>query len=59
MTIDTQTAVALGLPIIGGLVWLIRLEGKVQLNQRLTEDLIDDVKYIRSRIDAAINGHHD
>lgn len=57
MSMDPQTAVAIGLPIIGGLVWLIRLEGRINLNERLTNGLIDDVRYIRERIDAALSGH--
>ena len=59
MSMDPQLALAVGLPVIGGLVWLIRLEGRLNLNERVTNDLADDVKYIRSRIDAALNGHHD
>lgn len=56
MSMDPQLALAVGLPVIGGLVWLIRLEGRINLNERLTNDLADDVRYIRDRIDAALNG---
>jgi hypothetical protein len=51
-----ETWVAVGTLAVGALVWLIRLEGRVNLNERLTTDLSEDVKYIRDRIDLAING---
>jgi sensor domain CHASE-containing protein len=38
-------------------VWLIRLEGRINMNEKLTSDLTEDVKYIRDRIDRAINGN--
>lgn len=57
MTIDTQTAVAVAVPVIAGLAWLLRLEGRINLNERLTNGLIEDVQYIRRRIDEALNGH--
>lgn len=59
MSMDPQLALAVGLPVIGGLVWLIRLEGRLNLNERVTNDLVDDVRYIRNRIDAALNGRHE
>ena len=37
-------------------VWLIRLEGKVNTNKALHDELKDDVRYIRDRIDRALNG---
>ena len=55
---DTPTiGIAVALPAIAGLVWLIRLEGRVNTQQALHSDLKEDVQYIRERIDAALNGH--
>jgi hypothetical protein len=51
-----DTWIAVGSLAVGALVWLIRLEGRVNLNERLTTDLSEDVKYIRERIDVALNG---
>ncbi len=51
-----ETWIAVGSLAVGALVWLIRLEGRVNLNERLTTDLSQDVKYIRDRIDQALNG---
>lgn len=42
----------------GGLVWLIRLEGRVNTNEALHKSLKDDLNYIRARIDTALNGRH-
>lgn len=38
------------------LVWLIRLEGRVNTNEALHLELRRDVSYIRDRIDKALNG---
>jgi sensor domain CHASE-containing protein len=55
--LDTQTATAVGVPVILAVVWLIRLEGRVNTQDALHRELKEDVTYIRSRIDRAINGH--
>jgi hypothetical protein len=52
-----DTWIAVGSLAVGALVWLIRLEGRVNLNERVTNDLSEDVKYIRARIDDALNGN--
>lgn len=57
MTIDPQTFVAVAVPSVGALIWLVRLEGRVNNNETITSALRADVTYIRSRIDQAINGH--
>lgn len=59
MTIEPQTAIAIAVPVVAGLAWLLRLEGRINLNERLTAGLIEDVQYIRRRIDEALNGHRD
>jgi len=40
---------------VGVVVWLIRLEGRLNTQVALHKNLADDVAYIRSRIDAALN----
>lgn len=49
--LDTSLVVA----AIAGIVWLVRLEGRVntteQLSQQRFGDLKEDVEYIRDRID--------
>lgn len=54
---DVQTVVAIVVPTLGVVVWLLRLEGAVNLNKSRTDDLSEDVKYIRQRIDEALNNH--
>lgn len=44
------------LPALGGLVWLLRLEGRINTHQSQITDVREDVKYIRERIDSALNG---
>lgn len=56
---DAQTAVAVGVPVIGFIVWLVRLEGRINTGEIVTKGIKDDVSYIRERIDRALNGRHD
>ena len=65
MTITTDILAALAtvtVALFGLLVWVLRLEGKVNLHATLFEqntlahkDIKEDLMYIRGRIDAAIN----
>lgn len=56
----------LGAGFISALVWLVRLEGRInghdrehrQHNDR-HEEVRADLAYIRSRIDRALNGRHE
>lgn len=54
MNVDPQLAVAVAVPSVMGLVWLLRLEGRINTNESVTKGLQDDVTYIRNRIDAAL-----
>lgn len=54
MTLDPTTAVAIVVPTVTALVWLIRLEGRVNTGEVVTRRLQEDVTYIRERIDEAI-----
>lgn len=61
---DLQTAMTVGAPALMAVVWLVRLEGRINGHDReLTAaekrdaELREDVKYIRDRIDRALNGH--
>ncbi len=47
---------SVAVPVFGGLTWLLRLEGRINMQAELHEKLSDDVTYIRARIDAALNG---
>lgn len=46
--------VTVGLACLGGIVWLVRLEGRVNTAEKLHADLKEDVQYIRQRIDEAL-----
>jgi sensor domain CHASE-containing protein len=54
---DIQNALAVVLPVAGVVVWLIRLEGRVNTNEALQRKMAEDVSYIRERVDRAVNGH--
>lgn len=55
---DVQTVIAVfAVPVVLAGVWLIRLEGRINVHAALHEQLRDDVTYIRERIDKALNGH--
>jgi hypothetical protein len=45
-----------GVTAVGVIVWLVRLEGRVTSHDRELRDIKDDVRYIRTRIDQAIEG---
>jgi hypothetical protein len=39
-------------------VWLVRLEGRVNTHSTELSSVKDDLRYIRDRIDRALNGRH-
>lgn len=51
-----EIMVTLGLTGIGAVIWFVRLEGRVNTSEALHAELKEDVQYIRSRIDRALNG---
>lgn len=53
---DVQPVISLLIPVVAVVVWLIRLEGRINVHQALHDRLAADVAYIRSRIDSALNG---
>ena len=62
MNADSGAIVTGVLAVIGGVVWLVRLEGRVNTNESKHDALKDshddlkaDVKYIRERIDDALS----
>ena len=56
---ELQTIMGIAAPTVTVIVWLLRLEGRVNTHQALHEKLASDVQYIRERIDRALNGRHD
>ncbi len=57
MDMDAQTVVVA--IVVPAVVWLIRLEGRVNVQSELQKKLTEDVTYIRARIDRALNGHNE
>lgn len=56
-SLDTQTIIAVAVPAVTVGVWLIRLEGRINVQAALHAEMKEDVAYIRQRIDRALNGH--
>lgn len=56
---DMGVVITTGGLVVGGVVWLIRLEGRVNTQAELHKGLKEDVTYIRTRIDRALNGRDD
>lgn len=57
---DTQTVQlisAVAVPVVAVGVWLLRLEGRLNTHDVQYDALKDDLRYIRDRIDKALNGH--
>ena len=46
-------------PLVSALAWLMTLHGRVGGHDRELRDVKEDVRYIRDRIDRALNGHHE
>lgn len=50
-------AAAVAVPSVLAVVWFVRLEGRVNGHDKQIDGIEDDIKYVRSRIDRALNGH--
>lgn len=50
--------IAVVIPAVGVIVWLVRLEGRVNGHDQLLSSLREDVRYIRQRIDQAIHSDY-
>lgn len=55
-TLNLEAAVALAGTAVGVIVWLVRLEGRINTNEALQKTVLEEVQYIRQRIDRALNG---
>jgi hypothetical protein len=54
MTVEPSFILGVGLPLAGGLVWLIRLEGRINLNEQRTNDLHSDLSEIKADVKTLI-----
>ena len=59
MVIDLQTLVVIAVPTVTVVVWLVRLEGRLNVESARISSVAEDVRYIRRRIDDALNGRHE
>lgn len=56
MGVSLPDYVTLAVPAVGVIVWLVRLEGRLNTVSELVKRQDDDIRYIRERIDEAIDG---
>jgi hypothetical protein len=66
MTVEPGIALTLAAFGVGGIVWLVRLEGRIDKAEQRAQDhsnditeIKSDMRYVRDRIDRALNGKHD
>ena len=52
---QVMDVVAILVPAIGALAWLMSVHGRVSSHDRELQDIKADVRYIRARIDRAIS----
>lgn len=50
MAQEVQLAVAIGAPVVGVIVWLVRLEGRVNLQDARQADIREDLKEIKNDV---------
>lgn len=55
MTMDFNTLVAVAVPTVGAIVWLVRLEGRINIGDERHKDIIGRLVRIENKIDR--NGH--
>lgn len=58
MVVELGSLIAVALPAGGAVVWLVRLEGRINLHEAQISEIKEDVRYIRDRIDDAL-AHRD
>ena len=52
---EVQTVFYAAIPVVGVIVWFVRLEGRVNTQDAIMKEFREDLAYIRQRIDRAIN----
>lgn len=58
MTLTPELFIVFAVPVVTCLAWLFQLKGRVDTHQESIADVKDDLRYIRERIDTALNGKH-
>ena len=53
---SVESVLAMAVPVAGVIVWLIRLEGRINLQDARYAEIKESLAYIRARLDRALNG---
>lgn len=59
MAIDPSSVLAGIALVVGAIVWLVRLEGRVNLNDSRHEDITNRLIRIETKLDRSNGAHHD
>ena len=58
MPVDPEIVLSVGIPVIGGVVWLVRQEGRINAHderhkqhEEKAKEIKEDLSYIRSKLD--------
>lgn len=54
--IDTQAAAAVAVPVVSVIVWLVRLEGRINLSEARHADIKEDLTEIRHDVKKILGG---
>ena len=57
MQIELGTFFAVAVPTVLGLVWLIRLEGRINVGDERQKAILDRLERIENKQDRLLNGH--
>lgn len=58
MQIDLGTLLAIGAPCVGGIVWLVRLEGRVNVGDQRYSDIVHRLVRIEQKLDKSNGDSH-
>jgi hypothetical protein len=57
INVPVELAAVIAAPLVTFVIWLLRLEGRINVHEANICTIQEDLRYIRGRIDEAINGH--
>jgi len=58
MHIEVVTLVALVVPVVGAIVWLVRLEGRIDVGVSRHDDIVGRLERIEAKLDRSNGIHH-
>jgi hypothetical protein len=53
---DSSQIITVLIPLVAVIVWLVRMEGRINSTEQSQKTMAMDLLYVRNRIDRALNG---